>query len=100
VDECEPLRVTCGAAPSPAPVPSSAATFAAAFALAIVAGAASAQGLPESTLKVKSGGLHLNSVSGLVSKIWYRIPFDQSELSISRIPPTGSPTVGPGRDLG
>ena len=31
---------------------------------------------------------HLNSVSGLVSKMWYRIPFDQSDLSISKIPPT------------
>ena len=40
----------------------------------------------------------LNSVSGLVSKMWYRIPFDQSELSISRIPPTGSPTVRLRRD--
>jgi len=30
----------------------------------------------------------LHSVSGLVSKIWYRIPFDQSELSVSEIPPT------------
>ena len=38
----------------------------------------------------------LNSVSGLVSKVWYRIPFDQSELSISKIPPTDSPTVRPG----
>jgi len=26
--------------------------------------------------------LNLNSVLGLVSKIWHRIPFDQSELSI------------------
>ena len=41
--------------------------------------------------------LLLNSVSGLVSKVWYRIPFDQSELSISKIPPTDSPTVRPGR---
>ena len=41
--------------------------------------------------------LTLNSVSGLVSKVWYRIPFDQSELSISKIPPTDSPTVRPGR---
>ena len=30
----------------------------------------------------------LNSVSGLVPKVWFRIPFDQSELSISVIPPT------------
>ncbi len=42
----------------------------------------------------------LNSVSGLVSKIWYRIPFDQSELSISKIPLTDSPRVRPGRDPG
>jgi hypothetical protein len=40
----------------------------------------------------------LNSVSGLVSMIWYRIPFDQSGLSISRIPPTNSLTVRPVRD--
>jgi len=26
-----------------------------------------------------------NSVSGLVSKVWYRIPFDHSELSISKL---------------
>jgi hypothetical protein len=26
-------------------------------------------------------GWQLNSVSGLVSMIWYRIPFDRSELS-------------------
>ena len=42
--------------------------------------------------------LDLNSVSGLVSKVWCRIPFNQSELSISKIPPTGSPTVRPRRD--
>jgi hypothetical protein len=42
--------------------------------------------------------LMLNSVSGLVSKFWYRIPFDQSELSISKIPPTDSPKVRPGYD--
>jgi hypothetical protein len=40
----------------------------------------------------------LNLVSDLVSTEWYRIPFDQSELSISRIQPTDSPTVRPGRD--
>jgi hypothetical protein len=34
----------------------------------------------------------LNSVSGLVSNIWCQIPFDQSELSISEIPPTDCPT--------
>jgi len=28
-----------------------------------------------------------NSVSDLVLKIWYRISFDQSELSVSNIPP-------------
>jgi len=44
--------------------------------------------------------LSLNSVSGLVSMLWYRIPFDQAELSISRIPPTDSPTVRPGHDPG
>ena len=40
----------------------------------------------------------LNSVSGLVSKMWYRIPFNQSELSISKFPPSDSPTVRPDRD--
>ena len=40
--------------------------------------------------------LVLNSVSGLVSKIWYRIPFDQSALSISNIPATDSSKVLPG----
>ena len=40
----------------------------------------------------------LNSVSGVVSRIWCRVPFDQSEPYISRIPPTDSPTVRPGRD--
>ena len=39
----------------------------------------------------------LNSMSGLITKVWYRMPFDQSELSISKIPPTDSPTVRPGR---
>ena len=29
-----------------------------------------------------------NSVSDLVSKIWYRIPFDQSDPSITKMPPT------------
>ena len=42
--------------------------------------------------------LKLNSVSGLVLKIWYLIPFDQSELCISSIPPTDPPPVRPGRD--
>ena len=35
----------------------------------------------------------LNSVSGLVSKTWYRIPFNQSELSVAKIPPIDSPMV-------
>jgi len=39
----------------------------------------------------------LTSVSGLVKTIRYRIPFDQSELSILRIPPTVLPTIRPGR---
>ena len=39
----------------------------------------------------------LNSVSGPVPKVRYRIPSDQSELFISRIPPTDLPDVGPGR---
>ena len=37
--------------------------------------------------------LRLNSVAGLVSKIWYRTPFDQSELSNLGISPTHSPKV-------
>jgi len=41
----------------------------------------------------------LNSMSGLVSKLWYRIPFNQSELTNSKIPPTDSTTVRPGRCL-
>jgi len=40
----------------------------------------------------------LISVSGLVSNVWYRIPFDQSQLSVSKIPPTDSPKVRPGYD--
>jgi len=40
-----------------------------------------------------------NSVSGLVSKIRYRIPFDQSDPSISNIPPTDSPKIRPGYDF-
>jgi len=32
-------------------------------------------------------GKACNSVSGLVSRIWYSIPHDQSERSISRISP-------------
>jgi hypothetical protein len=35
--------------------------------------------------------LNSNSVLGLVLKIWYRIPFDQSEMSVSRI--SGSPVT-------
>ena len=42
--------------------------------------------------------LALNSVSGLISKMWYRIPFDQSEQSKAKIPPTASPETRPGRD--
>jgi len=45
---------------------------------------------------VALAGGALNSVSGLVSMVWYRIPFNQTELSISRIPPTDSPTVRTG----
>jgi len=40
----------------------------------------------------------LNSVSGLVSEVWYRIPLDKLELSILKIPSTDSPTVRPGSD--
>jgi len=40
----------------------------------------------------------ITSVSGLVSEIWYRIPFDQSALTISKFPPTDSPTARPGRN--
>ena len=34
-----------------------------------------------------------DSVSGLVSKTWYRIPFNQSELSTSKFPRTDWPEV-------
>jgi len=37
-----------------------------------------------------------NSVSGLVWNIWYRIPLDQSELSILKLLPTDSPKFRPG----
>jgi len=40
----------------------------------------------------------LNLMSGRVSNIWCRIPFDRSELSISKMPPPDWPTVRPGRD--
>jgi hypothetical protein len=40
----------------------------------------------------------LNTVSGLVSKVEYRIPSDRSEVSISNIPPTDSPKVRPSND--
>jgi len=49
------------------------------------------------TLK-KPSILDLNSLSGLVSKIWYRIPVDQSEPSKANIPPTKYPVDRPGRD--
>ena len=51
----------------------------------------------EDWMRLVCGWGWLNSVSGLVSKLWYRCPLDQSELSISKIPPTDSPTVRPGR---
>jgi hypothetical protein len=40
----------------------------------------------------------LNSVSGLVSMLWYRSPFDQSNPSKAKIPPTKYPADRPGRD--
>jgi len=40
----------------------------------------------------------LNSVSGLALKIWYRVPFDQSEQSKAEITLTDSPKVRPGRN--
>jgi len=36
-------------------------------------------------------------IPGLASMMWYRIPFNQSEPSISRIPPTDLPKVQPSR---
>ena len=48
--------------------------------------------------------LEFNSVSGLVSKSWYRSPFDHchyhchSELSVPKIPPTDSPNDRAGYD--
>jgi hypothetical protein len=54
--------------------------------------------LPLAAITAYKDVFPLNSVSGLVTKIWCRIPCDQSELSITRIPPTASPKVRPGRD--
>ena len=39
-----------------------------------------------------------SGIVDMVSQMWYRIPFDQSELSVSKIPPTDSPKFRPGRD--
>ena len=39
----------------------------------------------------------LHSVSDLVSNLRYRIPFDQSELCVSKMPLTDSPATRPGR---
>jgi len=39
-----------------------------------------------------------NSVSGFVSKLWYRIPFDQSDFTKAKIPPTKYPADQPGND--
>jgi hypothetical protein len=55
------------------------------------------QELRYTTRRIPQKELALNSVSDLVSKVWYRIPFDQSELPISEIPPTDWPKVRPGR---
>jgi len=38
------------------------------------------------------------SVPDLVSKFWYQIPHDQSDLSISEASPTDLPEIRPGRD--
>ena len=40
----------------------------------------------------------LNSVSDLVSKLWYRNPFDQSEQSKSKNRPCRPAEIRPGRD--
>ena len=40
----------------------------------------------------------LNSVSDLVSKFWYRIQHDLSDLSLLGTSPTHPPEVRPGRD--
>jgi hypothetical protein len=37
--------------------------------------------------------VELNSVSDLVSKVWYRSPFGPSELSNSKLQPNDSPEV-------
>ena len=42
--------------------------------------------------------IELNPKLSVGSGIWYRIPFDQSEQSISKIKPTNPPEVRPGRD--
>jgi hypothetical protein len=52
--------------------------------------------LPHSSLSF----IALKSVSDLVPKVWYRIPFDQSELSLSNVPPADSPDVRPVAILG
>ena len=63
------------------------------------------QGLPLSDFRYRLLGCEslrhlerLNSVSDLVSNTWYRIPFDQSALSISKVPPTDSLTIRAGRN--
>ena len=40
----------------------------------------------------------VNSVLGLVWKMWYRIPFDRSDLYILKLLPTDSPRFRPGED--
>jgi len=40
----------------------------------------------------------VNSMSGLVPKLWYRSPFDQFEQSEAEIPPTDSSKIRPGCD--
>jgi len=42
--------------------------------------------------------LNVNSVPGLVSRLWYRSLFDQSEPSKAKIPPAATPESRPGTD--
>ena len=45
-----------------------------------------------------AGGGSFLAASGLVSNVWYRIPFNQSALSVSNFQPTDSHKIRPGPD--
>ena len=95
------------AAAASAAIAASIAFFSAAAAAAATSSAASlsdsTEGPPDTAQDVRQltlnpSFLELSSVSGLVSNVWYRILLDQSELSISKIPPTDSLKVRTGYD--